>query len=562
MSKTRFTPWIVLACISALAACTSGEGGTAGNTELNVVVPNGSPALGGGSTAPGSIDIQTVEYTINCLGNSDTFLENAASFPDEVRVEGNLEVVDGRTDPQGTIPPEFGTPRPGDGAEVYQGFMDLPPGPCTVQLRARDNDGEVICTATEPFTITADTTTRVNLVLVCDVSFQAPVGMLDTLATFSFLVSNFCPDLIALNCLDSNPVEQVIAPPPIPPVAATTCEVRFRDGDSQCGNSCDPQTCSVTPEGIDCVPAPEPAGGVSTTITCVDGRIDCDFNPLTTETSCTFSGDTLGNTPVLGPIVPNTPGDGAFAVACIPPALGGAPGATVVCTAVTTDGDEDCNKVKTVSVNCPGLTPCQAFDEANGGSGTQGGADAFCDSADGTECIASACVNAGCDGTTANCCVGSNTPGGTVCTNAPPPAVCDGAGNCQSQDCNAQPDPDGSCDDGNECTIDTCDAPPATTCSNTPNTGAACAGAGNPGDGTCDAAGICQPNNECLVDGDCPNTPPAPQDPQCTAPVCNTAPFANVCETVVTPGIVCDFNPGAGDGQCTAAGTCIFAPPA
>ena len=126
MTKRRFTPWVVLACIGTLAACTSGEGGTAGNTELNVIVP---------------IDIQTVEYTITCAGNSDVFLDNAASFADEVRIEGNLEVVDGRTDPQGPIPPEFGTPRPGDGAEVWQGFRDLPPGPCYIQLRARDNDG-------------------------------------------------------------------------------------------------------------------------------------------------------------------------------------------------------------------------------------------------------------------------------------------------------------------------------------------------------------------------------------------------------------------------------------
>ncbi|MDH3202782.1 MAG: hypothetical protein OEM15_17985, partial [Myxococcales bacterium] len=61
MTKTRFTPWVVLACIGTLAGCTSGEGGPAGNTELNVVIPTG-----GGSTAPAAFDIQVVEYTINC----------------------------------------------------------------------------------------------------------------------------------------------------------------------------------------------------------------------------------------------------------------------------------------------------------------------------------------------------------------------------------------------------------------------------------------------------------------------------------------------------------------
>jgi len=125
-------PWsrphlAVVCALVVLAACAGNEGDTVANTELNVVVPNGAPSLGGGSSAPGLIDIQSVEYTINCLGNDDTFLENGASFADEVRLEGNLEVLDGRTDPQGAIPPEFGTPRPGDGAEVWQGFMDLPP---------------------------------------------------------------------------------------------------------------------------------------------------------------------------------------------------------------------------------------------------------------------------------------------------------------------------------------------------------------------------------------------------------------------------------------------------
>ncbi|MEM7138360.1 MAG: hypothetical protein AAF500_17405, partial [Myxococcota bacterium] len=60
--------------IAAVAACQGPSG--AANTELNVIVPNGAPSLGGGSSAPAVIDIQSVEYTINCLGNDDTFLEN------------------------------------------------------------------------------------------------------------------------------------------------------------------------------------------------------------------------------------------------------------------------------------------------------------------------------------------------------------------------------------------------------------------------------------------------------------------------------------------------------
>jgi hypothetical protein len=348
LCPARLDRLVLLALIALIVACGTDSSSPAGNTEVNVIVPNGSPANSPGpapQTGPDQIDIQSVEYTIDCLGNSDTFLDNNASFPDEVRVQGNLEVVDGRTDPQGPIPPEFGTPRPGDGAEVWQGFMDLPPGPCTIQLRARDNDGEVICTSTEPFNISADALTKVNLVLICDISFQAPVGSLDLDATFSFNVGNFCPDLFQLNCLDRFPVETQIVPPPFPALAGTTCQVRFRDRDSTCGAGCDPQTCSATPEGLSCSPGPDL--GVSTTITCENAWLDCDGDPLTEESECIFDGDTLGDVD-----------SGDFFVACRPEAFGG-DGSSATCTATTTDGDADCDKTKVVTVSCPSIEgPC------------------------------------------------------------------------------------------------------------------------------------------------------------------------------------------------------------
>ncbi|MGB9338421.1 MAG: hypothetical protein WCB63_04260, partial [Polyangiales bacterium] len=97
MSVNRITQWVGFACLGTLAACTSGDTGTPGGTELNVIVLNG--AIGGGSSAPRVIDIQSVEYTIDCAGNSDTFLDNNSSFPDEINLNGNLEVQDGRTNP-------------------------------------------------------------------------------------------------------------------------------------------------------------------------------------------------------------------------------------------------------------------------------------------------------------------------------------------------------------------------------------------------------------------------------------------------------------------------------
>jgi len=519
---------VVLVCIGSLAACSS-EDGTVGNTELNVVVPNGGPGTGGGSSAPGLIDIQSVEYTINCTGTPQTFLDNNTPLPNDgaVQINGNLEVVDGRTDPQGPIPPEFGTARPGDGAEVWQGFMDLPVGPCTIQLRAKDNDGEVICTATESFDILPSTTSKVNLVMVCDVSFQAPVGMLDVDATFSFVVGNFCPDLFVLNCLDSNPAEVQILPPPNPAIAGTTCEVRARDVDSTCGQSCDPQTCTPTSEGLDCVPGPDP--GVTTTVTCTNLLLDCDGDFIE-DPSCTWSGDLTGS---VGSF-PGGPDDGNFFAFCVPPALGGIPGVMGSCTAVTTDGDEDCNKTKVVEINCAGLNFCD----------TPAGA---CD--DGNDCTANDCDRS------AQVCDNANLPAGTACTDAGGfPATCDGAGSCISQSpCDVVPDGDAFCDDGNVCTENFCGALGG--CDLTPtNDGGACPSGTGSGAGVCDG-GSCDSIDECTAT----DVSGCPSAPECFDPACDQGVTPYACDTAPSPaGTPCTSVP---NGACDGAGACV-APPA
>jgi len=549
MSKSRFTLWVSLVCMSALAACTSTEGDQAGNTELNVIVPNNESSPG----VPATIDIRTVEYTINCEGNDDTFLDNGASFDDAVNINGNLEVVDGRTTGSPPVP-----------TEIWQGFMDLPPGPCSVQLRARDNDGEVICTSpVSPFNIAADSTTKVNLVLVCDVSFQAPVGMLDLDATFSFVVGNFCPDLFVLNVTDSTPEEQVVPTPLGPlPIALTTLEVRARDGDDTCGQSCDPQTCVPSATGLACTPGPDP--GVSTTISCTSNPgagenetalLDCegDFLP---DASCTLAGDQLGTLfPVTGlcassgavctsdadcgtngPCAMNPEVNLSALVGCVPPTgIGallppGTPGATVTCTAVTTDGDLDCNKTKTVTYACPGLSPC---DTLGGGIGTCDETDCpACD--DGNDCTANTCSGAA---------VCGNAPlaAGVACTSAPAPAFCDGAGACVSSNCNAQPDPDGSCSDGNECTVNTCNA--GGTCDSAPNTGAACSG----GTGTCDASGVCI---DSCTGVDCSD------GNDCTQDLCDSGAGGTCSNPNEADGTPCS----GGAGSCSG-GTCVVLTP-
>ncbi|MFW2388444.1 MAG: hypothetical protein ACN4G0_08910 [Polyangiales bacterium] len=386
---------LTLFALLVTAGCES-QSGAARNAELNVIVPQGTT----GPSAPDLIDIQDVEYTVDCQGNSDTFLDGDDSFGDEVTLNGSLEVQDSRTNAAAIYPdPAF------DGrAEIWQGFMDLPPGPCTIELRVRDNDGEVICTAQEPFSIAPDSTTKVNIVLICDISFQAPVGMLDLDGTFSFNVGNFCPDLFILNCTDSFPYERQVFPPPSPPLAFTQCEVRFRDGDSSCGEGCDPQTCVPSGSaGLTCTSGPDP--GVSTTVTCTDAFLDCDGDGIA-DPSCSFDGDTLG-TLGQGPVgLPGSPPAGTFLVTCIPAAQGGT-GASAQCTAVTTDGDLDCDKTKVVTVRCPSVEPCSAPD--------------VCD--DGSDCTADSCD----DSSGALVCVNTPVPDGTPCDS--------GAGSCEAGIC-------------------------------------------------------------------------------------------------------------------------------
>ena len=62
--EIRFGRLIVLACMGLAVACTSGtEGGTAGNTELNLDIVNP-----GGDTGAG-FSIDRVDYRITCDGN-------------------------------------------------------------------------------------------------------------------------------------------------------------------------------------------------------------------------------------------------------------------------------------------------------------------------------------------------------------------------------------------------------------------------------------------------------------------------------------------------------------
>ncbi|MEM7434852.1 MAG: hypothetical protein AAF436_06835, partial [Myxococcota bacterium] len=237
-----------------------------------------------------------------------------------------------------------------------------------------------------------------------------------------------------------------------------------------------------------------------------------------------WTGDVTGGLGVGPAPFPGAPPAGTFFVTCIPPALGGTPGATAVCTAVTTDGDEDCDKTKVVEVACPGLDPCDP---------------SLIDCDDGSDCTVDSCNVVGGVGV----CDNAPLPAGTACTDLacalPVLAQCDGAGTCVTNTCIS----DAACDDGDPCTVDTCEltcglcaqaaAPDGTVCS-VPPLGF--------GSGSCQA-GVCAPI--------CDNTVCAPSTVPCFSSACD--PADGTCTLVADPdGTTCD-PPGGTPG----AGTCV-----
>jgi hypothetical protein len=84
----------------------------------------------------------SIEYTVNCLPGTSPD-DTSEALPGEVMAgEGTLEHTGAFEGPEGQT-------------AVWKGFVEFLPGPCTIQLLGRDDDGEVICNTTEPLTIEA-----------------------------------------------------------------------------------------------------------------------------------------------------------------------------------------------------------------------------------------------------------------------------------------------------------------------------------------------------------------------------------------------------------------------
>jgi hypothetical protein len=299
---------------------------------------------------------------------------------------------------------------------------------------------------------------------------------------------------------------------------------------------------------LDCDPATDP--GVSTDIICDGGTIiTCTNGTIHSDGSCHFDGDqvgtlftdTSGNQVVLNPAT--------FDVSC----AGALGGATITCTAKTTDGDVDCDKTKIVMFDCPGDNFCDADDLADCDGITE-----CCDDLSVLTDEQQECNTGSCDRGTQECVYTAanddgvcqnNTPGDTqsgrcVTDTTTDRGTCEDFGCTDNASCDDQTDNDctaprdaGTCDTGaGECTNDALIA-----CTDDDNCNACQANGdclpeddedeGTPcdgGAGQCDGAGVCDDN----CDGvDC-----ADDDP-CTTDAC-------------TPTATCDLS-GGSPGTCS-----------
>jgi hypothetical protein len=168
------------------------------------------------------------------------------------------------------------------------------------------------------------------------------------------------------------------------------------------------------------------------------------------------------------------------------------------------------------------------------------------------ECVAGACVttpttcNDGnpctldtCDRTTG--CVFTPVPDGESCADA---NLCNGSETCQGGICTSGPPL--TCDDGNACTTDSCN--PMTGCGHTPIPG--CCNT----DAECADQDACTVNERCVAHA-CTSSPRDCTDPNvCTVDSCN--PASGCVHTPVVDGTSCsDGNPCNGTEQC-GAGVC------
>lgn len=204
---------------------------------------------------------------------------------------------------------------------VWNMVTDLPLSACTIALWVYFED-EVICSGSEALPIVADddpsAPNKVNIALECSLSVIPPSGNVEIDGTFNLVNGNYCPQLFWLGAVPT------VADPTV-----MNIQTSYIDLDNACGQNCDPTTCDFTQNPPVCTPAPDP--GLSSTLRAPAGNGSFgDENAVNTTYACN---------PLL-------------------------PGPTEICVLVT-DGDNDCDQTRCITVDCPDLCEGVVCDDGN-----------------------------------------------------------------------------------------------------------------------------------------------------------------------------------------------------
>lgn len=204
---------------------------------------------------------------------------------------------------------------------VWTMSVDLPLSVCTISMWVFYED-EVICSGSEPVPILdpsdPSAPSKVNIDLMCTLSVIPPSGDLDVDGTFTVVHGNYCPQLFWLGAF----------PSPANP-AVMNVETSSFDVDSTCGQNCDPQVCDFGASPPTCSPGPD--NGLTSTLYAPAGLgTFADPNASSTTFDC----------------------DPLF------------PGPTEICVVVS-DGDNDCDQMRCVTIDCPDLCAGVVCDDGN-----------------------------------------------------------------------------------------------------------------------------------------------------------------------------------------------------
>lgn len=148
MTQSAHLCWLISSCVLLLVSACGDSGPSTAEprgTAVTVFIPSAADDWSFAEFA------WSLEYQVGC----GVEIERNSSSGDFITAEGTLEQAE-----------EFDV-GPGGPTAVWKGFVEFTPGPCAVQLRLRDADGEVLCTYYEALTNEPESQPEMYFNMVC-----------------------------------------------------------------------------------------------------------------------------------------------------------------------------------------------------------------------------------------------------------------------------------------------------------------------------------------------------------------------------------------------------------